>query len=199
MPLLPRYASLLRIGEGPQGDPVTPGYVRWRQAWDLWTLVFLLRREKLLGGRTGATSWTRLRSGRVRHKQKKSILCLMLSGLLRIMVRLDCRYVMSSVLVFPLFYDLLSPTIFFTIYCLKCYNCPRSHSTIAWQLIASRVCNLTCVQAKHVVDHGHQISTFYAAQSTVYYVSLYTRTLYCRPCWNLRVTTGYELANDRHL
>ena len=71
MPLLPRYASLLRIGEGLQGDPVTPGYVRWRQTWDLWTLVYLLRGEKLLGGRTGATSWTRLRSGRVRHKKKK--------------------------------------------------------------------------------------------------------------------------------
>jgi len=67
----PRYASLLRIGEGPQGDPVTPGYVQWRQTWDFWTLVFLLRGEKLLGGRTGATSWTRLRSGRVRHKKKK--------------------------------------------------------------------------------------------------------------------------------
>jgi len=51
--------------------PVTPGYVRWRQTWDLWTLVFLLRGEKLLGGRTGATSWTRPRSGRVRHKKKK--------------------------------------------------------------------------------------------------------------------------------
>jgi len=71
VPLLPRYASLLRIGEGPQGDPVTPGYVRWRQTWDLWTLVFVLRGEKLLGGRTGATSWTRLRSGRVLHKKKK--------------------------------------------------------------------------------------------------------------------------------
>jgi len=71
VPLLLRYASLLRTEEGPQGDPVTPGYVRWRQTWDLWTLVFLLRGEKLLGGRTGATSWTRLRSGRVRHKKKK--------------------------------------------------------------------------------------------------------------------------------
>jgi len=71
MPLLPQYASLLRTGESPQGDSVTPGYVRWRQTWDLWTLVFLLRGEKLLGGRTGATSWTRLRSGRVRHKKKK--------------------------------------------------------------------------------------------------------------------------------
>ena len=70
VPLLPRYASLFRIGEGPQGDPVTPGYIRWRQTWDLWTLVFLLRGEKLLGGRTCATSWTRLRSGRVRHKKK---------------------------------------------------------------------------------------------------------------------------------
>ena len=24
-------SNCLRIGEGPQGDPVTPGYVRWRQ------------------------------------------------------------------------------------------------------------------------------------------------------------------------
>jgi len=31
VPLLPRYASLFRIGEGPQGDPITPGYIRWRQ------------------------------------------------------------------------------------------------------------------------------------------------------------------------
>jgi len=60
-------------GEGPQGDPVTPGYVRWRQIWDLWTLVFLLRGEKLLGRRTGAASWTRPRSGRVRHKKKKKL------------------------------------------------------------------------------------------------------------------------------
>ena len=71
--ILLRYASLFRIGEGPQGDPVTPGYARWRQTWDLWTLVFLLRGEKLLGERTGAASWTRPRSGRAHHKKKKYI------------------------------------------------------------------------------------------------------------------------------
>ena len=38
-----------RIGEGPQGDPVTPGHVWWRQTWDLWTL-FCVENSFWVGG-----------------------------------------------------------------------------------------------------------------------------------------------------
>jgi len=51
------------------------------------------------------------------------------------------------------------------------------HSSVTTDSV-SRLCNNTCVQAEHAVDHGHEISTFHWFQHGLQCIMLcYTQTV----------------------